>query len=113
MMCVCTFHMANVSMASTSRPSSMARMMTQRGTAKDTSGVPHNTRVPICRAQRDMIRCLEVLVCVLFLKLTHLLQPASYRGGVLRQGGGLDAVRHGCDHEGHSRVEDVRVVTTL
>lgn len=112
MMCVCTFHMANVSMASTSRPSSMARMMTQRGTAKDTSGVPHNTRVPICRAHRDMVR-LSADMSPFSRTHTLVLLPASYRGGVLRQGGGLDAVRHGCDHEGHSRVEDVRVVTTL
>lgn len=46
---VCTFHMANVRMARTSSPSNMAKMMTQSGTANDTSGVPHNTRVPICR----------------------------------------------------------------
>lgn len=50
-MCVCTFHIANVRMANTSSPSIMARMMTQRGIANDTSGVPHNTIVPICRIQ--------------------------------------------------------------
>lgn len=32
---------------------------------------------------------------------------------MLRQGGGLEAVRHGRDHEGHSRVENVRVVMPL
>lgn len=64
--CLCTFHMANVSMASTRSPSSMARMMTQSGTANDTSGVPHNTRVPICRTRRNTVQCLSVLILVLF-----------------------------------------------
>lgn len=50
--------MASVSMASTSSPSRIARMMTQSGTANDTSGVPHNTRVPIYSTNSIIELCL-------------------------------------------------------
>jgi len=59
--CVCygqpTFHIARLSIASTSSPSSIAKIMTHRGMAKETSGMAHTTNVPILKtqAQRSLI----------------------------------------------------------
>lgn len=46
-------------------------------------------------------------------KDSFLLFFLSYRGSVLRQRGGLDAIRHRCDRKGHGRVENVGVITPL
>lgn len=109
--------MARVSMASTSSPSRMARMMTHSGTANDTSGVPHSTRVPICsstQTDRGTEKVSEVLRhCRPVHRLTQSFLPPSHRGGALGQRGRLDAVRHGRDYEGHGGVEDVGVVLPL
>lgn len=50
-----TFHIAKLSTASTSSPSNIARIITHKGMAKETSGIAHTTKVPILKHTNEKI----------------------------------------------------------